>query len=199
MKKIILTTALSVFVLAGTASASLFTNTVDVNVTLAEGPFAGIVYSSTETYYHQTPVDFEVPWDIVNSASLTISGYWIDGNNDSVAVEGTTVGTLTAGGTYDVNWSWSSWSWVTSNYIPSISTFDIASTFSTWSTGDDFAVTLASNGSWGDAILQINQSTFNLDYDNQTAPVPEPSTMLLFGTGILGLVGYSRKRSNKKA
>lgn len=32
-----------------------------------------------------------------------------------------------------------------------------------------------------------------------TAPVPEPSTMLLFGVGALGLVGYSRKRSNKKA
>ena len=27
--------------------------------------------------------------------------------------------------------------------------------------------------------------------------IPEPSTMLLFGTGLLGLVGYSRKRSQK--
>ncbi len=32
-----------------------------------------------------------------------------------------------------------------------------------------------------------------------TAPVPEPSTILLMGSGLLGLVGYSRKRFRKKS
>ncbi len=27
------------------------------------------------------------------------------------------------------------------------------------------------------------------------APIPEPSTMLLFGTGVLGLIGYARRRT----
>ena len=31
------------------------------------------------------------------------------------------------------------------------------------------------------------------------APVPEPSTMLLMGTGLLGLLAFGRKRLNKKA
>lgn len=30
-------------------------------------------------------------------------------------------------------------------------------------------------------------------------PIPEPSTILLMGAGLLGLLGYSRKRLNKKA
>ena len=32
-----------------------------------------------------------------------------------------------------------------------------------------------------------------------TAPVPEPSTILLMGSGLLSLVGYSRKRFSKKS
>ena len=34
---------------------------------------------------------------------------------------------------------------------------------------------------------------------SDNAPVPEPSTLLLMGAGILGLVGYNRKRFSKRA
>ncbi len=40
-------------------------------------------------------------------------------------------------------------------------------------------------------------ATLKFVSDSTPAPVPEPATMLLFGTGLLGLVGYSRKRAQK--
>ncbi len=51
------------------------------------------------------------------------------------------------------------------------------------------------------AYLEITGDFFAIDdlQFNSGAPVPEPSTILLVGTGLLGIIGFSRKRLNKKA
>ena len=180
---------------AGIASALTFTDTQILDVIIGEGPVAQFFWGDSYSYTHATPSDFEVPWDTVNSASLDISGYWIDDNNDQVQVSGSAVGTLTPGGSYGWYWDWG-WQW---DDTPSVSTFDISSTFSSWSTGDPLGITIVADGAFGDGFLQLDTSTFNLNYENGTAPVPEPSTILLMGTGLLGIIGFGRKRFNKKA
>jgi len=54
-----------------------------------------------------------------------------------------------------------------------------------------FTVTLGSV--WGD--FYIEKSDLEITYN----PVPVPSTILLMGGGLFGLVGYNRKRFSKKS
>ena len=68
------------------------------------------------------------------------------------------------------------------------------------------------NDKWGgmtdpdkrDANIQINSVFFDntAQFDSRnggdTASIPEPATMLLFGTGLVGIAGLSRRRMPKK-
>ena len=70
------------------------------------------------------------------------------------------------------------------------------------------------DGSFLNGYVSISTNTYNIRYfeitgdffaiddlqfDAGSAPVPEPSTILLMGAGLLGLVGYNRKRFRKKS
>ena len=43
--------------------------------------------------------------------------------------------------------------------------------------------------------IQNFQSKDSIHFDATTAPIPEPSTILLFGTGLVGLIGYRWKKA----
>lgn len=163
--------------MVGLAGATSFTSTTNVN--------KRVQGTGEVTWLQAMPGDFQVPYDTVQSANLSVTGFLVSGNNDQIAVNGFAEGTL-----QNAKWNWSSMSW----YAPAI---DIASDISSaWTTGDKLKVSLKYiEKDWLGLI--IGTSVLNMNYTNNVAPVPEPATMMLFGSGLAGLVGMARRR--KKA
>lgn len=69
--------------------------------------------------------------------------------------------------------------------------------------GGGKVVNLWSNGDFGSGVadfgVAVVTSAKALDYvDSAVAPVPEPSTLCLFGAGLLALVGYQRRRNTPR-
>lgn len=59
-----------------------------------------------------------------------------------------------------------------------------------WVNDAGVAVTAGDLGAWEAPIFAMDNMTVN-------EPIPEPATMLLFGTGIIALAGYRRRRTVK--
>jgi len=103
-------------------------------------------------------------------------------------------GTLTLALRDDRDWSWEfgfGWAEDGTLGLGEVDTDDYSFNVDTSFLEDGlFTVTLASLG--GD--FYIDSSDLKIVY-NSAAPVPEPATMLLFGVGLIGIVGLGRRKS----
>jgi hypothetical protein len=70
--------------------------------------------------------------------------------------------------------------------------------FDAYATGLDYEWKKVS-GNWQWILKTTNTEFSPGSHDSSYAPVPEPATMLLLGSGLLGLAGFGRKKLFKKA
>jgi hypothetical protein len=193
MKKIILAAAMLIFGMAGSASA-LGMVEIDSDRSFSDSVYLPSGYGNDLiTWTHDAPFFFEAHNHTIDLATIEITYSFIDTKEgEEVWLNGSYIGQLGVNGNNGRDLDTAIFD-VTANLDPFNNKSILNLSLKIDETGDG----------WGNDYWLVT-STFYLYYsryidDNNNAPVPEPGTILLVGLGLAGLVGYSRKRSSKKA
>ena len=184
-----------VFGIGGMASATPFTDTEDFS---GDGTSGGRTYnriSNTENFSYTHNITFSPPAELITLATLTISHA---GNNAGI-FSGIEVWFITDQGetkladlSDSVNIFQEKY-WV-DQAIPLPSSIYSAISGASWS----ITFKLKEN-TGGTHYLYLDKSVLSGQYtpSEQTAPVPEPATMLLLGSGLIGLAGFASRKFKK--
>jgi hypothetical protein len=100
------------------------------------------------------------------------------------------------------NWQWiTGETWSFTNWVPGEpnNTYSGGAIFNsqTTSTSEEVLHFFLSGGQWNDVPLMSGWGGLIVEYE--PTPVPLPSSMLFFGTGLVGLIGYVRLKTHRGA
>ncbi len=211
MKKflLVLCAMLMVFGMVGIASAVPINSNSDVALTgatiidfesVAQGTYTSITVNDVTFSAGNNHLMIDDDWQIYN-----MTGVYLDnGTYANHGFQSLTVDFATDVNAFGFNWGMAeAWAtWTLSAYDATDSIIDSRGLPNGSFSGEFYGLATA-----GISYAVIQQTSGDYDWigiDNFTyvssgAPVPEPSTILLMGVGLLGLVGYSRKRLIKKS